>query len=182
MIEVLRIGDLRGFDLPNGRKGHVLAFDLRDLLPLVTDEGSLLYWAAIPMGEGTEILGRGPRDEEAYALGAKVDATEKGVPLDWEDLNDLTSSILQTVWGTFVAFRDPTSFAEIPSLFNDDWRYLDRASVRFYDLVEIAFQAVDSAYWLVWAKHEVVRERIRGAFAAVETIPGESFYRPNGSA
>ena len=181
MVEVLRVSDVREYDLPNGRTGQALAFDLRHLLPLVAGEGPSLRWAAIPMGESTEILGRGPRDEEAYALGARVDATEEGVPLDWADLNDLSASIMQTVWGTFVAVHDPAALAEIPSLFHDDWRYLDRASARFYDVVEIAFQAVDSSYWLVWARDEAARERIRGAFSSVETIPGGSFYKPRGT-
>lgn len=137
--------------------------------------------AAIPMGEGTDVLGRGPRDEEAHALGARVDATEEGVPLGWDDLVDLSGSIMQTVWGTFVAVRDPAAFAEIPSLFHDDWRYVDRASARSYESVEIAFQAVDCGHWLVWAKDERVRERIHDAFTAVETIPGKAFYKPKAS-
>lgn len=178
MTEVLRIADLEVFTPPNGRKSHVLALDLGHLLPLVADVGPSLRWAAIPMGESTEMLGRGQRDEEAHTLGARVDATEEGVRLDWDDLVDLSASIMQTVWGTFVAVRDPAAFAEIPSLFHDDWCYVDRASARFYDLVEIALQAVDSAYWLVWAKDAGVRERIRSAFTDVTTIPGETFYRP----
>ncbi|RYG19897.1 hypothetical protein EON82_20895 [bacterium] len=179
MVEVLRIADVKPV-LWNGRESRVLAFDLRNLLPLVVEEGPSLHWAAIPIGnEGTYILGNeGARSEEAFALGEMVDADDEGVPLAWDDLVDLTDSVLQTVWGTFVGVRDPSAFAEIPQLFNGEWRYLDRGTEMFYDLVEIAFQAVDSSFWLVWAKDEAVRERIRGAFSAVETISGMSRYEP----
>jgi hypothetical protein len=183
MVEVLRISDMTPV-LWNGRESRVLAFDLRDLLPLVALEGPSLHWAAIPIGnESTFITGNeGPRAEEAFALGELVDASEEGVPLAWEDLADLSGSVLQTVWGTFVGVRDPTVFAEIPRLFNGDWRYLDRGTERLYDSVEIAFQAVDSSFWLVWVKDESLRAPIRGAFSSVETIPGMSRYEPSTNA
>ena len=181
MIEVLRISDMRVVRTPSGREGRVLAFDLRDLLPLVADEAQGLRWAAIPLGnEDTDILGdESPLGEKAFALGAKVDASEEGVPLEWNDLVELTGSIRQTAWGTFVGVRDSAAFAEIPRLFNGDWRYVDRGTARFYEIVEIAFQAVDSAFWQVWVKDTALRERIRSAFSSVETIPGESRYEPS---
>jgi hypothetical protein len=171
MIEVLRIKDLS--------ERRVLGFDLRDLLDLVADEGPCLHWAAVPMGESTFITGNGgPRDEEAFGLAERVDDSGVCIPLDWHDLVDLSNSILQTIWGTFVGVRNEADLADVPNLFLDRWHYVDRANARFYETVDLAFQAVDSSFWLVWARDDTVRERIRGAFEDVETIPGMARYEP----
>lgn len=168
-VQVLRISD--------AHEG-MLCFDLRDLLRLVESEGPSLAWGAISAGEGTWVTPHGPRQEEVAALADRVDGSKHGIPFEWSDLLDLSNSIFQTIWGTFVAVRDPAAFSEIPQLFHDSYCYVDRASARFYELVEIVFQAVDSSFWLVWIKDPEVRERIRGAFQAVQTIPGMSWYEP----
>jgi hypothetical protein len=55
-------------------------------------------------------------------------------------------------------------------MFADDSRYVDRAAPRFYTGVEVAIQAVDSSYWLLYVRDDVVRERIRAMFEDVEEI------------
>jgi len=40
----------------------------------------------------------------------------------------------------------------------------------FYETAEIALQAVDSSYWLVFVRDAEVRERIRAAFDDIELV------------
>jgi hypothetical protein len=163
MAEILKISDLT--------EGKFLAFDLHDLVALIPSEGERLTWCVFPMGESLEVSGDGfPYGLTAEEFGRRVDASGSGVPLPWEGLLALALSIHQTIWGLFLGCQKAEVFTEIGAMFDDDWRYLDRASPAFYDAIDIAFQAVDSSFWLVSAKDPTVRERIRNAFRDEEVI------------
>jgi len=149
----------------------VLAFDLRDLVALIPSEGERLAWCAFPMGEPMAITGDlSPVGTTAEQFEQRVDATEAGVMLCWQELVALGGAIHQTIWGTFLGCEDPAALAGLGALFCDDWHYLDRATAALYQAVEIGLQAVDSSFWLVYAKDDAVLERIRRAFTEVEVI------------
>jgi hypothetical protein len=124
------------------------------------------------MGEATEITGDlTPLGTTAMAFGQRVDASPAGVPLSWNDLSALADAIDYTVWGTFLGCGKRADFAGLAALFLDDYRYLDRTAPEFYETVEIAFQAVDGWFWLVYARDNALRETIRNAFDDVEVVP-----------
>jgi len=167
MPEVLRIRALVRAVSQTGVEGGYLAFDLRHLLALVNPEGPNLRWHAIPMGEDFFVTGNGEEAEAAIEWCNRVDDFPEGRVTDWHSLRAMGDQIFQTIWGTFIALRPEVELPPVPSLFQDSWHYLDRATDAFYRDVEIAFQAVDSSFWLVWAKDEDVRNRIRNAFEDV---------------
>jgi len=45
-----------------------------------------------------------------------------------------------------------TPWPGVTDMFSDDSRYIDRALPTFYETVELAIQAVDSSYWLVFVR------------------------------
>jgi hypothetical protein len=162
---VLKINDLT--------ESGVLAIDLKNLIALILSEGQRLTWRAFPMAESMEIVGDlTPLGTNAVEFEQRVDASESGVALRWDDLVTLAGCIDQTIWGMFLGCQDAAAFAGSGRWFLDDWHYLDRAARGFYASVEIGFQAVDSSYWFVYARDAAVRERIRSAFTNVEVVIG----------
>ena len=159
---VLKISDYDG-------RG-VLAFDLRHLLPLVANEAADLSWYVIPAGETTWFLGQLTALKTVDEFSKQVEASENGVQLTHREILELAESINQTVWGTFVGVRQETKLPALLDMFSDDCRYVDRAAPRFYEVVEIGLQAVDSSYWLIYVRDAELMERIRATFDDVEVI------------
>ncbi|MES2459791.1 MAG: hypothetical protein V4671_04350 [Armatimonadota bacterium] len=148
--------------------------ELHNLTSLIQSEGKRLAWRAFPMGETMEIVGDlSPLGTTAVEFGQQVDASDAGVALDWDSLNVLAEAIHQTIWGTFLGCKSNNSFAGLGAMFLDHYRYLDRATPEFYQTIDIGFQAVDSSFWLVYAKNEAVMECIGSAFEEVEGITVE---------
>jgi len=162
MCSVLKISD------DDGR--GVLAFDLKHLLPLVANVGADLAWHVIPAGEMTWFLGELKSLKAIKELTDKVEDSEIGVKLTWQELDALAASINQCIWATFVGVRPETPWTGVAKMFANDGRYIDRAAPIFYETVEIAIQAVDCSYWLAYVRDAEVRERIRAAFDDVEVI------------
>jgi len=162
MPMVLKISD-------NDGRG-VLAFDLKHLLPLVATVGADLSWHVIPAGEMTWLLGELKSLKAIKEFTSKVEDSDIGVQLTWQDLGALADSINQCIWATFVGVLPETPWPGVADMFADDSRYVDRAAPRFYTGVEVAIQAVDSSYWLLYVRDDVVRERIRAMFEDVEEI------------
>jgi hypothetical protein len=162
MPTILKLSDLDG-------RG-VLAFDLRHLLPLVEGVASDLVWRVLPAAETTWLLGTASAVIPVQQFSIRVDDSKDGVDLSWIELQDLAESIHQTVCCTFIAARLGTALPDLANMFLDEWRYVDRAAVSFYEAIEIAFQAVDSSFWLVYIRKGDLRERIREAFEDVESI------------
>ena len=162
MPMVLKISD-------NDGRG-VLAFDLKHLLPLVATVGADLSWHVIPAGEMTWLLGELKSLKAIKEFTSKVEDSDIGVQLTWQDLGALADSINQCIWATFVGVLPETPWPGVADMFSDDCRYVDRATSSFYDSVEIAFQAVDSSYWLAYLQDADVRERIRALFDHVKVI------------
>ena len=162
MPMVLKISDYDG-------RG-VLAFDLKHLLPLVDTVGADLTWHVIPGGETTWFLGQLTALNAVDEFAKQVESSENGVELTWRELLELADSVNQTVWGTFVGVKPEVAWPRFTDMFSDDCRYVDRATSSFYDSVEIAFQAVDSSYWLAYLQDADVRERIRALFDHVKVI------------
>jgi len=160
--KVLKISDYDG-------RG-VLAFDLKHLLPLIATVGTDLSWYVIPAAEMTWLLGDLKSLTPIKELTDKVEDSEIGVQLTWQELCALADSINQCIWATFVGMLLETPWPGVADMFADDGRYIDRAAPRFYETTEIAFQAVDSSYWLVYIRDDQVRERSRAAFDDVEVI------------
>ena len=148
----------------------VLAFDLKHLLPLVDTVGADLTWHVIPGGETTWFLGQLTALNAVDEFAKQVESSENGVELTWRELLELADSVNQTVWGTFVGVKPEVPWPRFTDMFSDDCRYVDRATSSFYDSVEIAFQAVDSSYWLAYLQDADVRERIRALFDHVKVI------------
>ena len=162
MTEVLKIEDLH-----NG----TLAFDLSELLPLVEDVGPSLSWRVFPMGASTELHSYdGAISASVVELANKVDNSQDGVDISWSDLLALSNIVDQTDWGTFIACRSSSQFSGLSAHFAADWMYVDRALPAFYANVEVAFQAVDSSFWLVYLTSEDVLRRARNRFQHVEQI------------
>ena len=151
-------------------------FDIADLLALVENERAVWAWALFPMGERTEISGDELPDETPFGgmtvweLSAKVDDTENGIRLSWDQLRTFAKAVRQTIWGTFIACADQDAFCHLKSLYLDEWGYVDRATDEYYALTEVVFQAVDSSYWLVYAKDDLILRGIGSAFRDVETL------------
>jgi hypothetical protein len=114
-------------------------WDIKDFLGLVTEEGKDLFWDALDGDTEFEVV---YRNEFCYLPEA---------PFSFQELQVFADRILQTVWGTYIGDRDPE---RLKSIDND---YLDRIK----DLnIDIAFEAVDSSYWLVTARDEALLQRI----------------------
>jgi hypothetical protein len=163
MPTVLKISDLDG-------RG-VLAFDLRHLLALLPAEGAAtLHWRVIPSKRTTFLLGKLTALKPVQAFAEEVDSSAEGVTLSWSELLELAESIHQSVRVTVIGIRADGELPSPSALFLDKRRTIDRATAAFYDAVEVAFEAMDSAYWLVYVQDDAVRERIRAAFDEVEVI------------
>src|SRR4051794_23195342 len=121
------------------KDGRCLAFDIDDLLTFVAEVGAQWSWGLIPIGEGTEIIGeRKPfGDKTVLELSGEVDASKDGILMSWEQLLVFAAAVDQTIWGTYVACRDPNSFPKLKSLYLDGWAYVDRASAEYYEVVEV---------------------------------------------
>ena len=163
-------GLLKISDTKRGR-GSGLAFDISDLLGLISDEGPRLTWSIFPGGEGTFITGDfSGMGMDAAEFWQKVDASETGIILPWSHLVAFAEAIQQTNDGTYIGCKDADTFTSLALLYLDEWCYVDRASPAYYEAVEIVFQAIDSSFWLVYSRNDTVVQHIRNAFHDVETL------------
>ena len=164
MPGILKIEDTNGL-------GY-LSFDIANLLALVPEEGAKWSWRLFSIGEGTEITGgRLPfSDLTVGEFAYSVDASEEGISLSWEMLNTFAATVHQTIWGTYIACQYAAYFPLLKSLYQDDWGDIDDASEEYYQLVEVAFQAIDSSYWLVYSKNDDFLQRITQTFHDVKVL------------
>jgi len=162
MPTVLKISDYDG-------RG-VLAFDIKHLLPLVATIGADLNWHVIPAGETTWLLAKTTALKETQKFSELIEASDLGFEITWSELLELAESVTQCVWLTVIAVQSDTPWPGVNDIFSDNSRYIDRALPTFYESVEIALQAVDSSFWLVYGRDAEVREQIRTAFDDVEVI------------
>jgi hypothetical protein len=158
------------FRISDASERGYLSFDLRDLVALVEPEAAHLCWHAIPMGEQTWIMVDETASQTMLDLPARVDASPNGVELSWPEMQELAASTHQTIWGTFIGIQPKTPLPSIAEMFPDKWHYFNQAMSVFFDVVEIAIQAVDSSFWHLYARDDKVMERIRAAFADVGFI------------
>ena len=123
------------------------------------------------MGEATEIFGAEVPflKKTVWELGGQVDETD-GILLTWEQISIFAKAVHQTIWGTYIACTEETSFSSLKTLYSDDWDYVDRAIEEYYRLTEVVFQAVDGCYWLVYSKDDAILNRILSAFNDVEIL------------
>lgn len=171
MPGLLKITDKRVSTGANGKQFSMLAFDIGDLLALIPTEGLPLTWSVFPTGEGTEITGDfSPIGMTSVEFCSQVDEAEEGVMLSWEEMGEIAALIQQTIWGTYIGCKDAATFEGLITLYQDQWLYVDDATPAYYDAVEVAFQACDSSFWLVYARNDAVLQRIRTAFQSVETL------------
>ncbi len=157
-------------------ENRCLAFDLYDLVSLVSAEGPHFMWGVFDLKEvtfkdcsglsresGLERTTTGLSLTEAQ-LYRRVEENPGGWIISWSELLVLADLVLQTIEGTYVGCVDAGV------LLSMDHDYLDDAGEAFYSAIEIAFQAVDSSYWLVYSKSDAILTRISNHFADVTPI------------
>jgi hypothetical protein len=163
MPSILKISDLDC--------GGALALDLRHLLPLIPAEAAAaLQWRVIPSKRTTFLLGKLTALKPVQAFAEEVDSSAEGVTLSWRELLELAESIHQSVRVTIVGARADGELPSPSALFVDKRRTINRGTPGFYAAVEVAFQAMDCAYWLVYVRDDGVMERLRADFCEVEMI------------
>lgn len=167
---LLKVNAWPGVALDIGAR--VNAVELKHILSAVAEEGVRLHWAAIRMGERFTVACSGPRSDEVFLLGKRVDESEEGVRFEFGDLCNLAESIYQSCWLTVVGVVDARAIERLSLCFMDEYRYIDRAREEFYELVELAIQMVDGSFWLVWSKSPHVSECLLHAFPWTELVVG----------
>ncbi len=147
------------------------SFNLRDLVALISTEGERLVWRAFPMLESMELTGDlSVLDTSVNEFEQRVNTSEAGVVVNWDDLIALSRAIEHTHWAMFLGCESVDSFAGLRFEFLDEWNYVDRATPEFYRRVTVGFQAIDGWLWNVYVKDDTVLERILSAFKDVEFV------------
>ena len=172
MPRIVKIEDMEMGTDYKGRAFRCLGFDIRDLLKVVPAEGQKLTWSIFPMGrEPTEVTG------DLSSVGLSVEQLEKqiessptGMVMTSERLLVIAEAIQQTIWGLYIGCRDAADFEQIAALPPEERQFLDTACSAFYERVEIGFQAIDSSFWLAYARDDAVIERISAAFSVVTVV------------
>jgi hypothetical protein len=142
-----------------------LAFDIRNLLELVREEGEKLDWTMFPTDEGTDITCDLSSFGMIYGeLLSRIDESGAGMSVSWDELTALAACIHQTIWGTYIGSKNAANNSIWSKSVEDVGLSLDSAPQQFYELTEIAFQAIDSSFWLVYARDWQVLQRIQNAF------------------
>jgi hypothetical protein len=172
MPGLLKMTDTRSYVTDQGRDFSCLAFDIRHLLALIPEDGPRLAWSVFPMGMGTEITwdADGFQGEDAEEFCWQVDESATGMVMAWQELVALAAAVHQTVWGTYVGCQSEAAFDGLAKLHGDDWMYLHQAISAYYEAVELAFQAVDSSFWLAYTRDDAVLQRISDGFQSVKTL------------
>lgn len=102
-------------------RGDSLAWDLKELLALVGDEGEKLHWRDAIGGSGTEFFYHvGAPRQDAVELWHRIGAERNGLTGLWPELLDIAANIFQTGWLTLLGFDSPET-PELASLFEDKW-------------------------------------------------------------
>jgi hypothetical protein len=152
-----------------------LIFDLRDLVRLIPDLGPRLSWGALSVSNGGFDVAPtvAAQDEDLMDFARQVEDAEAAIPLTWNEVVRRSEQTHQTNWGTYLGHPPDRPLPPLEDLFTDSACYLDRTTATFTEEIELAFQAVDSTYWLVYAKDPAVRRRFKAAFRSVEPIAPE---------
>lgn len=140
-------------------------FDLAGLLALISEEGPKLHWRVAANCEGMEIFFEGGargRSEEVVFSNA-VESARNGLVVSWDELVDLGTRTRQTIWGAYFGFAEPEE-PDLPMLLNGEWMTFQEGTPEFFARVTIALQAVDSSFWMIYARNEEVRARLEAAF------------------
>jgi hypothetical protein len=135
-----------------------LSFDLADLLEIISTEGPSMRWCILYLDE---VVWK--QDYPLMALEelyAKVDDSPNGLSMSWDELVEISHAIVQTIDGTYIAYREGQVVPEYPG---DRFEDLYAAS-------EVVFQAVDSTYWEVYARNDEVLNRYKSAYKAIDVI------------
>ncbi|WP_380164011.1 hypothetical protein [Jannaschia sp. R86511] len=116
-----------------------LGFDLAQVMAVVGPQPHL-NWVLREAEFNGDVRTVWPADWEVVQ---RQSDQPRGVPLDWVQMTTLAQQCQQIIDGRFTAYDESGQ-------------------------VQLQMQAVDSSFWVVWARDEAVLERVRGAFAGVE--------------
>ena len=131
---------------------NFLGFDLSDVLDSLGERMWAWEWCITYL----DAFGFAVED-----LCQKVEASRpKGVWLSSDDIIQVASRIQRTIDGTFLAFPKGDDYSAMPSA---------EVSLQFFaaSRAQLAIQAVDSTYFLVYAKSPLDLQRIRRRFRDV---------------
>lgn len=142
---LIRLSDAR----PNG----VLRFDLRDLLPLLPAASRACLWMVLDL----EIV-PGQGEPNAWELARRVEQQGR-VVLDWDGLAKLAAHVAQTQNALIAAVRT----ADVASTLS--------VGTDLTAVCEMIIEAIDTSYWLVFARNGHDLEAIRSAFESAEERP-----------
>jgi hypothetical protein len=139
----------KGIRIKNRINGYWTS--LKDILAEIQD-GELFYWSILFFyGDGTLKDGRPIMDFEE-----EVRKSEKGMPVKWNELNELTASF-SDVWDiTILGCKDEKLILRYK---NDQ---------EMYESCDIVIELIDSSYWEIFSKDINLINRLAAKFE--ETI------------
>ena len=144
----------------NDAEDHILSFDLIDILEALDGESPGFTWAIHELwaesAEGS-LLDLGP-GRNVLRFEEELKASPIGVVMDWQQLVALARSARQVIDAIIVATRDIGSLPEWVSV--ED----------LYKTCEIVIEACDSSYWLVYARNDLLINKLETAFKDVKRL------------
>jgi hypothetical protein len=148
-------------DLINGAP----AFDLKDVLCLLPPAAHMLTWRILDMSDGRGDAEKFAKLETCWPeINRKAQETADGMLVDWDTLVAYADAMLQIVDGLFVGCSKSDCLADLTEGYSDG---------DLYARVDIAIEAVDSSFWLVYARDETFLAGIETRFHDVvpQTLP-----------
>lgn len=141
----------RGVRISDG-KDNILV-PLSSILEELSD-GDLFYWSILFL-DGTPSPGQG---HFITQYGNKINNSENGIPIRWEELLTLSSKFYQ-MFETII-------------LGSKDAKLLKRYDIEreMYMTCDIVFELIDCAFWEVYSKDQVFLKRLQKKFQKIELI------------
>ncbi|MBK7980284.1 MAG: hypothetical protein IPK06_09880 [Ignavibacteriae bacterium] len=133
--------------------GELLTFDLVDILNCIKDVGSNYNWAILDI----YLTSKNNSNLNVLEFENEVNAKNELFKINFIDMLNLSSKFNQVIDGKFIAFKGN---------FNNELIEIKDLEEKF----DVVIEAIDSSYWTVFSKDELIIELLKSTFRKVEIL------------
>ncbi len=129
------------------KNGRVISVELPDILEEIPN-GNLLHWSILCL----EAMGHLGEGKSIVVFEKQINHSEKGLFIDWNDLNILAKKFYQVIDITLIGCEDKNLLRRYE---NDQ---------EMYETCDIVIEMIDSGRWEVFSKNEQLISKLASKF------------------
>jgi len=135
------------------KNNKVVSVRLSDILEEI-HEGNKYFWSILEI----EGIGYFDKGRSYLELVKKIEESERGLFISWNDLSIMSRKFHQIIWATIIGCKNKNSL-----------HYYENDQ-EMYENCDIVIEMIDSSYWEVFSENKKIIDKLASKFKEVEFL------------